>query len=301
VAQEYANLRGPAGEIDTVVRFHDPRRMSELQRCIFSLVGQTYRPLRIVLAVQRFSEPEIAAVSRAITPLFDHDETISLAIVPWNDPYPRDGRSALLNVGVANARGRYLAFLDYDDVLYPEAYELLVGRLEQSGAAIAFASVRTRRLAVYEGFCREGEDVDPPFSGLGLADLFRNNFCPLHSYVIDRARVSPDLLSYVPTLTMEEDYDVLLRICATFPSDFALLGIQVGEYYYKEDASNSVAARAGLVGEALRHYREEISVAIEQRRRSTLVAPNVQRTLGLAQVIEPRTVRQTLDVLGSYR
>jgi hypothetical protein len=40
--------------LDAVVRFHDTARLNELGRAIFSLVGQSYRPLRILLALQRF-------------------------------------------------------------------------------------------------------------------------------------------------------------------------------------------------------------------------------------------------------
>ena len=54
--------------IDTIVRFHDVGRLPELTRCIFSLTGQTYRPLRIILCLQRFSEKDVAATTAAHAP-----------------------------------------------------------------------------------------------------------------------------------------------------------------------------------------------------------------------------------------
>src|SRR5690606_31534123 len=120
------------------------------------------------------------------------------------------------------------------------AYELLIAQLKESGAAIAFATVRVMRLNVFKRFFYTSEKVIPPFSGQNLRDLFRNNFCPLHSYVMDRSQLRADHLNFLTTLTMEEDYDVLLRICAELPSDFTLINTNIGDYYYKTDGSNTV-------------------------------------------------------------
>ena len=205
-----------------------------------------------------------------------------------------DARSALLNLGLEKAQGRYLAFLDYDDVLYPEAYELMVSKLIQSGAAAAFASVRILRLDVYDRFFYATQEVTPPYRGESLLDLFRNNFCPLHSYVIDRNQIPSDLLRFDTSLVMEEDYDLLLRISASLPTDFSLLGTQIGDYYYKTDDSNTVPTNGGLTGESRDRY-EEVRSAIELRRRSTPVAIAVQRSLGITETSKSMTIRDVID------
>ncbi|MGE4062291.1 MAG: glycosyltransferase family A protein [Rhodospirillaceae bacterium] len=283
-------------QIDTVVRFHDDRRIAELKRCVFSLVGQTYRPIRIILVLQRFQPHQVDAVEQALGPLLEGRDAPQLAIVNLTDPEPADARSVLLNLGVQNATGKYLAFLDYDDVLYPEAYEMMIGRLKETGAAIAFAKVRVMRVDVYDAFFYTKERVTPPFSGSDLLDLFHNNFCPLHSYVIDRSQVPTEMLNFVTTLTMEEDYDVLLRVCAAFLSDFALISTEIGDYYYKTDGSNTVPVSGGLTGEARVKFLRDVKTAIETRRRGTIVAPAVQKSLGLRDA-QPRTIRQVLDRL----
>lgn len=284
-------------QIDTVIRFHDPSRIAELKRCVFSLVGQTYRPLRIVLAVQRFNGHQIEAVEKALGTLLEGRDAPELAIVNLIEPEPADARSLLLNLGVQNATGKYLAFLDYDDVLYPEAYEMMIGRLRDTGAAIAFANVRVMRVDVYDAFFYTKERVTPPWSGSDLLDLFHNNFCPLHSYVIDRSQVPPDMLTFVTSMVLEEDYDVLLRITAAFLSDFALVGTDIGDYFYKTDGSNTVPVNGGLQGEARMRFIRDVKTAIETRRRETLVAPVVQKALGLRDPQQPRTIRQVLDRL----
>ena len=281
-------------QIDVVVRIHDAGRTAELTRCVFSLVAQGYRPLRIIIAAQRFADDGLAGVRTALAPLLDGEEDVDLAIVNWTEPEPADARSVLLNMGVQAAEGRYLAYLDYDDVLYPDAYELLIDRLRKTGAAIAFASVRIMRLQVNEHFFYTAEKVVAPFSGRTLMDLFRNNFCPIHSYVIDREQVAPEIFTFSTTLLMEEDYDVLLRICARYTSDFALIGTDIGDYYYKTDGSNTVPTNGVLTPQSQERYKG-VRLAIEHRKRTTLVSEKVQRALGLPPSSRPITVRDVID------
>ena len=283
--------------LDTVVRFHDVNRLPELRHCVFSLVGQSYRPLRIILAVQRFSDADIATVRQELAPLLAGPDAPELAFVNWTDEKPRDARSVLLNLGVAAARGRYLAFLDYDDVLYPEAYTMMVDRLAQTGAVIAFSSVRVLRVDVYDQFMYAAGTVIPAFgSGASLLDLFRNNFCPLHSYVMDRSAIPATSLTFKTDLLFEEDYDVLLRICAEKPADFALVNTRIGDYYFKTDGSNTVPADGRVPGSE--HRYQGVREAIEERKRKTMVPPPILASLGLPADIGPLSIRQVLDKFG---
>lgn len=283
-------------QLDVVVRFHDLRRLSELERCIFSLVGQNYRPLHIIVVLQRFAVNEVEEVRAALSPLLRLEESPDLSILNWSHEEPADARSALLNLGLSAAQGRYLAFLDYDDAVYPEGYELLIARLRKTEAAIVFGSVRPMRVEVYETFVYAGEVFTPNYAGSGLTDLFEHNFCPLHSYLIDRQRVPASFLFFEPFLTIEEDYDLLLRICAQFPSDFSMLGIEIGEYFYKTDGSNTVATVGGLPPEKLAYYNM-IEAFIEQRRRMTPLSAEVQRALGFESPVPQLTIRDFLDNL----
>jgi len=117
--------------LDVIVRFHDLCRLRDLDRCVFSLVGQKFRPLHIHLAVQRFTPAMIEEMRANLAPLLLIENPPLLSILNWAHPEPADARSALLNLGLEGGKGRYVAFLDYDDTLNPEAYELLVGQLRR--------------------------------------------------------------------------------------------------------------------------------------------------------------------------
>lgn len=281
--------------LDCVVRFHDVARLPELERCFFSLVGQRYRPLNIILVVQRFSEAEIEVTRNALTPLLTLPDAPTFEIHNWSREEPADARTFLLNLGIDAAKGRYLAFLDYDDTLYPKAYELLVNRLQQVKSAIVFASVDLMLVHVYQQFLyNEGYVTSPPFQGSSLWDLFQHNFCPLHSYLIDRERIDKSLLRFGVSLTVEEDYDLLLRICARYPSDFELLNCRIGCYCFKTDGSNTVATEK-LSKEHMLNY-EKVCSRIEQRRQSTCVSEDVLKSLGVDSSEKSLTIRQLLSI-----
>lgn len=266
-------------QVDCIVRFHNAKRLYELNRCIFSLAGQIHRPLNIILTVQRFSESEIAATHAALEALLGLPNAPMLTLKNWTNPEPSDARTHLLNMGLAAVTGQYVSFLDYDDVLYPEAYAVLIDRLQNSHSAIAFASVRVVNAQVYKRFIRIASQIDI-FKGEDLKDLFRGNFCPLHSYLIDRSVVSSDILLFDTSLTLEEDYDFLLKICATYPADFKAIKKIIGDYYYKTDGSNTVWMNDSPSEERQLAY-ESVCALIEERRRTTLVSAAVQAQLGI--------------------
>lgn len=55
---------------------------------------------------------------------------------------PNAGQGAARNHGTRLARGRFLTFMDADDVLPPRAYALMVGALEDSGSDFCLGAVR---------------------------------------------------------------------------------------------------------------------------------------------------------------
>ena len=270
----------PTAEIfDVVMRFHDVRRLNELDRAIFSLVTQRHCPTNIILVTQRFTEEEIEQTRNYLSAVLSIAEAPTLKILNFSEPEPKDARSTLINIGIQNSKGRYLSFLDYDDFLYPEAYERLVPRVRDTQAAIAFGGINIHHVDIFPAYSYQtGAGV--PFKGQGIIDLFHENFCPIHSFVIDRTKVLAQDLFFEPDLHRNEDYDFLLRICARYLADFAHCKMIIGSYCLKNDGSNSILTGSTFSEEARRVW-DDAEAFMEARRRTMPISSIVQRSLGL--------------------
>lgn len=262
--------------ITTIVRFHDPLRLYELNRCLFSLLCQDVDCLSIIIATQSFTDQQLDNLALWVNGLRAINESVEIKIVNMSLPKGFDGRTKLLNSALKYCETKYVAFLDYDDTIYPEAYSMLVDKAIDTESGLVFASVRMVYTDVLPYYNQAVSAKSNLFKGNNLLDLFSANFCPIHSYIIDRHMVGGDLY-FDDLLTWEEDYDLLLRLASKYKSDFSLVGTEIGDYYQRNDGSNSIGA-AGVEGrltsEAMEKYKY-VAALIEARRRMTYVNSNI--------------------------
>lgn len=284
--------------VEVLVRFHNPALFEELSGTLLSLIAQSWRPLRVLLVTQRFTDAQSQALEARLAPFRAIDPSVSLDVVRYTrEDGLADARTALLNAGIAQARGRYLAVLDYDDVLYPEAYTVLVNALSASGCAVAFGGIALKSLAASTavpfgiGFARLGR-----LPGQTLVDTFRDGFCPFHGMLLDRSRIAKADLRADDSLELFEDYEWHLRLGTRYPFSYHALDNIIGEYRYKDDGSNTVPLRLSIDAPRMaiwRRYAEEI----ERRRASLEIAPAIQAGLGIDPPLQGLTIRGLLDRL----
>ena len=267
----------PPAALDVIVRFHDRARLDELGRAIFSLALSDHRPLSIQLACQRMDAAAQASIHAALAPILSIVPDVGLTLLNDWKPDPRDARAALLNLGLGAGQGRYAAFLDYDDLIYPEGHRLLIAELEASGAAIAFAGILNVSID-RDGAVPFTAAKQRVFAGSGLGQLLHNNFCPLHSFVLDRSRIARQDLRIDETFAALEDYEFLLRLCARYPSSFRLKDKIIGEYLLKNDGSN-INPLANSSGPSAQ-WQAAIATLNDRKTRLTLSLP-VQSLLGV--------------------
>lgn len=95
-------------------------------RAILSALGQTYSPIEVVVVNDGSKDG-----TRAITEAFaEKDKRIKLISVE------NGGVSRARNIGMDNASGDYIMFLDADDELYPDAAEAMRNCLRETDADI---------------------------------------------------------------------------------------------------------------------------------------------------------------------
>ncbi|MGH7425672.1 MAG: glycosyltransferase, partial [Candidatus Methylomirabilales bacterium] len=125
------------------------------------------------------------------------------------------GRSASLNSGLSAATGRWIAYLDDDDIVYPLHLELLLGAVSVAEDPVAYALVHTV-------LSRHSEDGDillarRPFALFEFSpdELLVQNRIPILS-IMHSAECLERVGGFDESLHILEDWDFMIRLSQRF-------------------------------------------------------------------------------------
>lgn len=139
------------------------------------------------------------------------------------------GRSEALNIGIGHATGKYLAYLDDDDIWYPEHLELCAKFLERNPSiGVVYTRALRKNFRMKTDGTREVLDqyIDHAME-FDWARLLCVNWIPNLSVMYRRALLQQ--VGNFRDLAILEDWDLLLRLSSV--SEFAHLPVVTGEYY----------------------------------------------------------------------
>lgn len=184
--------------VSVVVRTRD--RKDRLREALSSLLTQTYANLEVVLVNDGGEEPlDVVAEFR---------ELLRLRYVCHRQSR---GRAAAANSGVQHAAGKYLVYLDDDDLLYPRHVEKLVRYLEASGESMAYSDCEQVR---YRWTGDRFEQIGEPqlFQGVEFDRdrLYHANFIAFMTAMIRRDLVD-ETGPFDESLELLEDWDFWIR------------------------------------------------------------------------------------------
>lgn len=165
-----------------------------------SLRAQTFRPFEVVLVND--GGADVSAVVAAVRDL-------DVVIVNTSGV----GRSGALNRGIAAAKGRYLAFLDDDDLFFPHHLETAVRFLEANREfAGAYGDVEVAEIESEASGAARVRRRHAPFAQDFDRDLLLfGNYVPIIALVLRREaaeRAGP----FREDLDLLEDWDFLIRV-----------------------------------------------------------------------------------------
>jgi glycosyltransferase involved in cell wall biosynthesis len=253
--------------LSVIMRCHKRERLPFLEEAVFSLSIQEWTNLEIVVVIQNGTED----FKRDVREIISHqpwrkEPRVEILTVDFEPGF--DGRSSLLNHGIANATGRYLAFLDDDDVIYQHGYATLIGQLMEEGkAAVAVGGCRVAKTLQKSNHWFINAKETPFTIGRNRYDLFRDNFIPIHSYVIDRNVVNDADLYFDDEMPPLEDYDFLLRLSSKYEFDFSKLDVFVCEYRIHN--ANSIPYTSDATQEQIAKHQRAFQL-IEERKKNIL-------------------------------
>jgi hypothetical protein len=225
------------GRVSVIVRIHDPARLEDLDLCLFSIAHQDHADIEIVVCCQNFDQTALSRVHELVEDLAPYGRSARVLDL---QPGRGDHRSRLLNEGLEVATGRYLTFLDFDDVIYGGAYSYLIGQLRGSPTALAACAGVLAAEVRGRGYGRYIEAKHPMNTGGHRLLFFNENLYPIHSVLLDRSRIDPQLLRFDENLRVGEDYLFFLRIFVTGTWIDQRPEFKVGEYSHHEDGSNTI-------------------------------------------------------------
>jgi hypothetical protein len=230
----------PSG-VDVIVRFHDYSRIHELDRALFSLLNQAFTPVHPVIVTQNLPESESISVRAKVEAHnWVHVGHAQPTIINVAGQPNQDLRAKLLNAGIEKARYRFLSFLDSDDYLYGHAYSYLIEEMLSRRVSIAFGGIVCKHVRAFRSFVYTRHRIEGAFVGNGLSDLLEDNFCPIHSFVIDRSGVDTRDITFDTNLCRLEDYDFLLRFCSKYSAWFESRSKTIGVYNWHLDGRGSI-------------------------------------------------------------
>jgi hypothetical protein len=228
-------------KVNVLIRVHDFQKLSLLEAAIYSLAKQSYPLVEPVLLLQNPSLTERRTIEELLKRVFvpQRSQAVGYEILECQIPPGQDGRTQMLNLGLRETFGRYLAFLDYDDLVEPEIYETLILSLGESHAAFSCAGCKLDYIRFDGNRWITTKSLLPFAWGRGLPHLYKENFIPLHSFVIDRNKVLASDLVFNEDMVLLEDYEFILRLASKYVFDFSKLDKILSHYRARHDGSNT--------------------------------------------------------------
>src|SRR4030042_527010 len=188
--------------VSIIVRTKDRPKL--LKSALQSIADQTYGPIEVVLVNDGGCDLDIEELKGILG-----DIALNYIRLEKNT-----GRANAGNVGIENAKGHYMGFLDDDDEFYPEHLGTLVSFLEHNDYEVAY----TDSLMVYKGYDPHTHEFNNEvkkeiaFSqDFNYDRLVFENYIPLMCLLFDR-RPLVNSGGFEKSFDLYEDWDLLIRI-----------------------------------------------------------------------------------------
>lgn len=219
--------------VTTIMRYHRRADRTSLINALLSLIAQTGCRVKPLLAIQDMSDDE--------TELLEGE----LAMLPWSmdcEPLIRrytstaetpDLRSLMLNDALKAAASGYAAFLDYDDLLFPDAYGVLLQQLKASGKNATFGRVYSTMVDAATNCVLKREKIYD--YGDSYIDFVQHNHAPLHSFLLDLDKCNLDAVQFYDDMKYMEDYYLTMQLFTAKDTDWASLRTCgfIGDYIHR--------------------------------------------------------------------
>jgi glycosyltransferase involved in cell wall biosynthesis len=205
--------------VSIIVRTKDRPKL--LRRALKSIAEQTYRPLEVVLVNDGGCDLDIE----------EFKDILSDVPLTYMRLQTNMGRANAGNVGIEKAKGKFIGFLDDDDVLRKGHVDILAHFLNQSDVGVAYTdSVTVKNGATMNGYV--------PISSEAIYNkefdrdlLLFQNYIPFNCLMIRRELLESE--GFDISFDLFEDWDLLIRLSRL--TSFQRIPEVTAEYHLRSD------------------------------------------------------------------
>lgn len=205
---------------------------------IESVLRQSWGAVEVVVVDDKSTD----ATVQVVTAIASRDARVRLIQLPRNHGAPAAPR----NVGVAAARGEWVAFLDADDLWHPRKLELQMKALNAHGTLMC----STRMKDFYDGdqIVFEAPPPLPPIERVTLKQQLLKYRTPTSSIVARRELMRRHPFNEDPSYKAREDTDCFIRVHEEMPFSIKIVHPLV---FYRQQASQISGNKWKMVGRHL--------------------------------------------------
>lgn len=185
--------------VSIIVRTKDRAEM--LKRTLQSIASQTYRPIEVVVVNDGGCNLNVQELEGILGNLCLHYILLK----------ENTGRAHAGNVGIENAHGQYIGFLDDDDEFFPHHVQTLLSFLEHSDYNVAYtaAEMILNKFDAQKNCYVEVEKIRVFGKEFSYDDLLIENYIPLMTLLFKSEILKK--VKFDTSFDLFEDWDMLLR------------------------------------------------------------------------------------------
>jgi GT2 family glycosyltransferase len=205
-------------------------RPEMLKEAINSILAQSYQNFEIVVINDHSLniEETISELNKGIN-----------KIVYIKHPHNR-GLAGARNTGIMAARGKYIAYLDDDDIYYPDHLEILFHTLENGEYEVAYTDAY-RAHQVYKNGVYEITNRDIPYSiDFSKDRLLYQNISPVNCFMHTK-RCLDGIGLFDEDFYAHEDWEIWIRLSRKY--DFKHIKKVTTEFRWRTDGSTMSSSR----------------------------------------------------------
>lgn len=196
------------------------RPIKTLERAVKSVIKQTYKQIEIIVVNDAPEDIDNANDIRAMLSIY------SEMIIKYIEPEKNSGACAARNLGLENAKGEFISFLDDDDYWFENKIEVQLGGMKEKNIGVVYTPYYVKQKDEQElvkTVARDGK--------LTEALLYRNTMC---IFPLMRTELVRSIDGFDKKLPSSQEHDLLLRLSEI--CEFKFIDIPVAVYDVSEES-----------------------------------------------------------------